>query len=99
MCSLGFAVRQGCWQNPGRDTKHKAPEPGRDGRTKEGAGLGQGLVDRGEVAGDVSKEIMAAEVGNQAGRGYQLLEGKLLEMEASALVVSDADVFRENQAG
>lgn len=45
------------------------------------------------------KEIMAAEVGNQAGRGYQLLEGKLLEMEASALVVSDTDVFRENQAG
>lgn len=45
----------------------------------------------------MSKEIMAAEVGNQAGRGYQLLEGKLLEMEASALVVSDADVFRENQ--
>lgn len=43
----------------------------------------------------MSKEIMAAEVGNQAGRGYQLLEGKLLEMEASALVVSDADVFRE----
>lgn len=49
------------------------------------------------MAGDVSKKIMAAEVGNQARRRYQLLEGKLLEMEASALVVSDADVFRTRQ--
>lgn len=31
--------------------KYKAPEPGRDGRTKKGAGLGQGLVTEGRWLG------------------------------------------------